>query len=283
MTDQTNDQPTRIVTESAPSTKPSSAPSSAPNATALLQQGSQRLGIPLTDEQLDQFARYHETLVDWNQRMNLTSIIEWEEVQTKHFLDSLVGLPLLAEEMGLSLPLSESLSGSPLGPLHLADVGTGAGFPGVPLKIAAPSLRLTLIDGTGKKVQFLSHLRDKLGLKQVDVVQGRAEELGRQATHREQFDVAVARAVAPLNTLLEYLLPLVKVGGWAMIYKGARAAEEFVEARRAIDELGGETTRFAPVEVPFLEGQRFVLLIKKVGETPERYPRGQGLARKEPL
>ncbi len=276
MNDQMNDQPTDTASGSTPSPTPSATAS-------LLQQGSQRLGVPLTDKQLDQFARYHETLVDWNQRMNLTSIIEWEEVQTKHFLDSLVGLPLLAEEMGLSLPLSESLSEPPLGPLHLVDVGTGAGFPGVPLRIAAPPLRLTLIDGTGKKIQFLSHLRDELGLKQVDVVQGRAEELGRQATYREQFDVATARAVAPLNTLLEYLLPLVKVGGWAMVYKGARAAEEFVEARRAIDELGGETTRFAPVEVPFLEGQRFVLLIKKVGESPERYPRGQGLARKEPL
>ncbi len=270
-----NDQSTH-TSKSTPKSTPSSTTG---EAAALLQQGSQRLGVPLTDEQLGQFARYHETLVGWNQRMNLTSIVEWEEVQTKHFLDSLAGLPLLAEEMGLSLPLAESLPA----PLHLVDVGTGAGFPGVPLKIAAPSLRLTLIDGTGKKIQFLSHLRDELALKQVDVVRGRAEELGRQPTYREQFDVATARAVAPLNTLLEYLLPLVKVGGWAMVYKGARAAEEFVEARRAIDELGGETTRFAPVDVPFLEGQRFVLLIKKVGETPERYPRGQGLARKEPL
>ena len=241
----------------------------------LLVQGSQRLGIPLDAQQIQRFALYHETLVAWNQRMNLTSITEREAVQSKHFLDSLAGLPLLAEEMGLELPLAP--------PLHLVDVGTGAGFPGVPLKIAAPSLRLTLIDGTGKKIQFLSHLQDVLELEQVDVVQGRAEELGRQENYREHFDVATARAVAPLNTLLEYVLPLVKEGGWAMIYKGARAAEEFVAARRAIDELGGETTRFAPVTVPFLEGERFVLLIKKVAKTPDLYPRGQGLARKQPL
>jgi len=240
-----------------------------------LQAGARALGIDLTPAQLDQFERYYQALVQWNRKFNLTAITGYEAVQAKHFLDSLAGAPILAKELGEALPMQR--------PLHLVDVGTGAGFPGVPLKILEPKIKLTLMDGTGKKIQFLHRLIEELGLANAETVQGRAEELGRRPTYRGQFDVVTARAVAPLNTLVEYLLPLARRGGYALIYKGPGAPEEFRAARKAIDILGGETTRMAPVEIPFVEGRRFIFLIKKVRRTPDLYPRGQGLARKQPI
>ncbi len=242
---------------------------------ALLRQGCQRLGLELTQRQLTQFELYYQQLVQWNQKFNLTAITGYEDVQIKHFLDSLVALPLLAEELAEPLPLARAH--------HLVDVGTGAGFPGIPLKIAAPRLKLTLMDGTGKKIQFLRAVVAKLDLTNVQVVQGRAEELGRNNQYRGQYDLVTARAVAPLNTLAEYLLPLTRRNGLTIVYKGPGAPQEFVEAHNALELLGGAAARMAPVEVPFLHEQRFILLIKKVRHTPDLYPRGQGLARKKPL
>ena len=155
----------------------------------LLEAGCRQLGIPLSPQQLDQFKRYYHELLLWNQKFNLTSITDHDGVQTKHFLDSLAALPVLAEELEESLP--------PTRRYHLVDVGSGAGFPGVPLKIAAPRLKLTLMDGTGKKVRFLESLVQTLGLDTTRVVQGRAEELGRATAHRGQYDLVTARAVAP--------------------------------------------------------------------------------------
>lgn len=241
----------------------------------LLRAGARRLGIPLSDEQVEQFDIYSRTLAEWNERLNLTAITGYDEAQVKHFLDCLAGWPVVEEELGFK--------DKPLRPLHLVDVGTGAGFPGVPLKIAAPRLKLTLMDGTGKKVTFLRHLVEQLGLQNVAVVQGRAEELGHQTAYRGQFDLVAARAVAPLNTLAEYLLPLARKDALVVIYKGANVAAEFMEARKAIETLGGETVRLAPVSVPFLDEKRFVMLIRKVRPTPGQYPRAQGLARKKPL
>ncbi len=240
-----------------------------------LQAGCRRLGIPLTPTQVAQFEVYYQALIETNAQFNLTAITGYEEVQVKHFLDSLVALPLIAEEVGDTIPLAS--------PRHLVDVGTGAGFPGIPLKIAAPRLKLTLMDGTGKKISFLREVVARLGLVGVEIVQGRAEELGRTPSHRGQYDLVTARAVAPLNTLAEYLLPMARREGLAVVYKGSGAPQEFIEARKALEILGGETVRLAPVQVPFLDEQRFVILIKKVGPTPERYPRGQGLPRKKPL
>lgn len=242
---------------------------------ALLRAGCRALGVPLSDKQVEQFELYYRYLVEWNERFNLTAITGYEEVQTKHFLDSIAAWPLIVEELGLSTPLTR--------PMHLVDVGTGAGFPGIPLKIIAPRLKLTLMDGTGKKIAFLQQLGIVLELNNVEVVQARAEEMGQQTRFRGQFDLVTARAVAPLNTLVEYLLPLARRDGYAVIYKGPSAAQEFVEARKAIELLGGETTRMAPVSVPLLDEKRFVLLIHKAKPTPPQYPRGQGLARKKPL
>lgn len=242
---------------------------------SLLQEGCAQLGLPLTDRQLAQFALFYQELVTWNEKFNLTGITDLSEVQTKHFLDSVVSLPLLTELLGESLP--------PTRALHCIDVGTGAGFPGIPLKIVAPRLKWTLMDGTGKKIVFLQQLLETLRLNDVQLRQGRAEELGRDTSYRGQFDLVVARAVAPMNTLAEYLLPLARMGGFVVIYKGASAAQEFMAARNAIDLLGGETVRMAPVMVPFLHEKRFVFFIQKVRPTPTLYPRGQGLARKKPL
>lgn len=254
----------------------SSQPVAPPEQTglALLVEGCRQLDIPLSAAALAAFETYYRELVLWNERLNLTSIVAYEEVQTKHFLDALVSLPLLAEELGESLPLPQ---------LRVLDVGTGAGFPGIPLKLACPALAVTLMDGTQKKIAFLEHLKDALSLASVSLVHGRAEELGRTPEHREQYDIVTARAVAPLATLAEYLLPLVRKGGLAVFYKGPSAPEEFMAARRAIKTMGGDAVRLAPVEVPFLEERRFLLLVKKIAATPAQYPRGQGLARKRPL
>jgi len=241
----------------------------------LLKEGCATLRLPLDETALAAFELYYQELILWNERLNLTAITAYDEVQTKHYLDCLVSLPLIAEELGTRLPLTK--------PLRLLDVGTGAGFPGIPLKVIAPALDLTLMDGTQKKIAFLEQLVDKLGLTSTRVIHGRAEELGRSPAWREQYDLVTARAVAPLNTLVEYLLPLVRPGGLTVIFKGSSAPQEFMEARRAIKVLGGEATRLAPVEVPFLSERRFVLLVRKVASTSAQYPRAQGLARTKPI
>ena len=241
----------------------------------ILASGADALRIPLSGEQVEQFRAYAALLSEWNERMNLTAITDSQSVQTKHFLDCLVGLSLVAEEVGAAVPPPQTLT--------CIDIGTGAGFPGLPLKIAWPKLKLTLVDGTAKKIRFLNEVVNALALENVRVVQGRAEELGRHPRYRGQFDLVTARAVARLNTLAEYLLPFVRQGGLAMAYKGPNASEEFIEARHAIELLGGETVRFAPVKAPDLDEERRILLIRKVRKTPKLYPRQQGLPRKSPL
>ena len=241
----------------------------------VLARGCEELGLTLSEKQVEQFATYFDLLTEWNQKINLTAIDDFVGVQTKHFLDSLTGLPLIQEEL--------KSSGASVSRQRAIDVGSGAGFPGLPLKIAWPELKLVLLDGTGKKVRFLEAVVSTLKLSGVDVVQGRAEELGHSERYRGQFDLVVARAMARLDTLVEYLLPFVRQHGYAMAYKGPGAAQEFVEARKAIDLLGGEVVRFAPVKVPHLDEERRILLIKKPRRTPPQYPRGQGLPRKSPL
>ena len=215
------------------------SPLSPTTALPLLRAGAAALGIPLSQSQLLQFELYYRLLVEWNETFNLTAITDYPDVQVKHFLDSLAGWPVIAGEMGIA-------GTAPAKPLHLADIGTGAGFPGLPLKIAVPRIKLTLIDGTGKKVTFLKQVIETLGLANTTVVQGRAEELGQQPSYRGQFDLVAARAVAPLNTLAEYLLPLVRREGMAVIYKGAAAPQEFVEARTRDRGAGRRDGAYGP-------------------------------------
>jgi len=255
----------------------------------VLQEGARSLGLDLSEGQLAAFARYHELIVAWNKRLNLTSITDPVDVQRKHFLDSLAPLPVLAEEVARqdetegAAPVLEPFRHLVRKPWRAIDVGAGVGLPGIALKIVWPPLRLTLLDATAKKVRFLNEVIRALGLSQATAIQGRAEELGRDPAFREQFDLVVARGLAPMNTLVEYLLPFARVGGWVMAYKGPKAPQEVAVSLRAVDLLGGSVERIAPVAVPGLPETRFAVLIRKVRPTPGKFPRGRGLPRKHPL
>ncbi len=233
--------------------------------TRLLADTAAGWGLPLSDEQLRQFARYADELLAWNAHTNLTAITDREAIYVRHFLDSLV----LARFWGA-------------GPASLADIGTGAGFPGVPLKLLRPPLALTLVDSVGKKTAFLRHLVGALGLDQVRVITGRAEELGHDPREREQYDVVTARAVADLRVLAEYGLPLLRVGGVLLAPKGAEAVTEAAAARRACALLGGALEQVAPVELPGIE-PRALVVVRKVAPTDPRYPRPVGVPARRPL
>jgi len=241
---------------------------------SLLLEGARELGFDITPAQMDQFGLYYSMLVDWNSRVNLTSITESEGVQVRHFLDSLtVGAALRAE------------SGEPEPPpgFCLLDVGTGAGFPGVPLKILWPQMKVTLADSIGKKTAFLQELVRALDLYDVEVITARAEELGRDRTRREKYDAVTARAVASLPVLCEYCLPLVKTGGWMAAPKKGDISQEIEEARRASVLLGGGEPKLHRFMLPGEQEERFVVMVKKVKATPPGYPRRVGLARSHPL
>lgn len=221
-----------------------------------------RLGLPLSAAQQAQFAAYERLLLVWNERLNLTAVRTPEAIRQRHFLDSLGCGVVLGQLNGRSL----------------IDVGTGAGFPGLPLKLLYPQLQLTLVESVGKKAAFLETVVAELGLSDVTVVAERAEVLGQQPAFREQFDWAVARAVAPLRVLVEYLLPLCRVGGQVLAQKGERAAEEVAEAETAVSTLGGGNMRLQPAP---LEGH--LVLIDKLTPTPASYPRRAGMPGKRPL
>ena len=238
--------------------------------TELLLAGARELNITLTARQLASLETYYRELKDWNQRFNLTAITDRDGILVRHFLDSLSCLK--------ALPRAELGAGA-----RMIDVGTGAGFPGLPLKIVCPGVRLTLLEATGKKVTFLEHLVDVLGLHSVAVVHGRAEELGRSPDHREQYDWAVARAVAEMPTLAEYLLPLVRVGGAALAQKGEGAAAEVQEAEGAILTLGGRVRRLVGVELRGLAETRYLVVVDKAAATSSEYPRRPGIPAKRPL
>lgn len=228
---------------------------------------ARELGLIIDSDQIIAFDFYFDALIDWNSRINLTSITEREQVIVKHFLDSLSIVPILQ-------PLASNI--------RLIDIGTGAGFPGIPLKIALPDLRLTLLETTGKKVEFLKHIITRLPLRNAMAIQARAEDLAHQPDHREQYDVAVARAVANLATLAEYALPFVRVGGWFIAQKGVAVDEELTQAKRALVELGGRVREIVPVQLPGLE-QRHLIVVEKVSATPAKYPRRAGIPERKPL
>ena len=237
-----------------------------------LVEGASALGLSLTVEQQAAFQAYYEELVAWNQMFNLTAITDYEQVQIRHFLDSLSCL--LALELRLALGRPEA---------RMIDVGTGAGFPGIPLKLVCPAVRLTLLEATGKKGTFLEHVVGRLALRRVTVVSARAEDLAHDPTHREQYDVALARAVADLPVVVEYTLPFCKVGGWVIAQKGEAGAAEAWSAQKAIALLGGELRQVMPVELPGLPEDRSLVVIEKVSPTAAAYPRRPGIPAKRPL
>jgi 16S rRNA (guanine527-N7)-methyltransferase len=222
-------------------------------------------GLELSDEQLAQFQIYADELRRWNERVNLTAISDPEGIVVRHFLDALRCGLVWGDNPGT-----------------LIDIGTGAGFPGLPLKLLRPSLALTLVESVGKKAAFLEHVASLLGLAQVTVIVGRAEAVGRDPRHRERYDVATARAVADLRVLAEYCLPLCRVGGRFLAPKGERVADELQQAGGAIGLLGGEVLEVAPVSLPGVE-PRTIVVVEKRAATPLAYPRAVGVPARRPL
>ncbi|MFB5762652.1 16S rRNA (guanine(527)-N(7))-methyltransferase RsmG [Paenibacillus medicaginis] len=234
------------------------------------QQFQERLaghGIHLEDRQLEQFEIYFRELVDWNEKMNLTGITEREAVYTKHFYDSIS----LAFYIGMA-----QVS-------NLADIGSGAGFPGIPLKICFPHLRLTIIDSLQKRINFLQHLCESAGLQQVELIHGRAEELGHKPGYRDSYDLVTARAVAKLAVLNEFCLPFTHKGGTFAAMKGSDPGEELQEAAFSLKELNGKVREVQAFQLPVEESARHIILIDKTGDTPRKYPRKSGTPLKMPL
>jgi 16S rRNA (guanine527-N7)-methyltransferase len=224
-------------------------------------------GIALTAAQLRDFDRFEEILLEQNRQFNLTAIRDRAEIRIKHFADSLSCLKVIRPRTGM----------------RVIDVGTGAGFPGIPLKIAAPELRLTLVEATGKKAEFCRLVADQLKLRDVEVLHARAEEVGQDPARREKYDWAAARAVADLSILAEYLLPLTKVGGRAVAQKGAAGPAEGQSAAEALHLLGGAISKIECVELPGVVEPRYLIVLDKVAATPPMYPRRTGVPSKKPL
>ncbi len=225
------------------------------------------LDITLSEKQQEQFYRYYELLVEWNKVMNLTGITEYEEVNEKHFIDS--------------LSLVKVLDISKIN--TVIDVGTGAGFPGIPLKIAFPHLKVTLLDSLNKRIKYLDTVIDELELKDIHTIHGRAEEYARKEEYREKYDLAVSRAVANLSTLSEYCVPYVKVGGMFVPYKSGEIDEEVKAAQMAIKVLGGKQTEVVKFTLPGSDINRSFVKIQKVKSTGKKFPRRAGLPAKEPI
>lgn len=235
----------------------------------LLFDTTKEMDIPLTEEMLEQFMLYQELLLDWNTKMNLTSITDKTEIVLKHFADSLSPVPVTA---GLQ-------EGQP----SVIDVGTGAGFPGIPIKIALPNTQLTLLDSLQKRITFLETVCTDLGLENVECIHGRAEEFGKDMDYRESYDFCVSRAVAHLSTLLEYTLPFVKIGGTLIALKGQNFAVEMEESQEALAILGGAVKEVKAVTIPNTDLQHQLIFIEKVGNTPEKYPRTAKKMKQNPI
>ena len=221
--------------------------------------------IKINDEQIKRFMNYMNLLLEWNEKINLTAITQPDEVKLKHFVDSLTVLKYINDDD------------------KVIDIGTGAGFPGIPLKIMNENTKITLLDSLNKRINFLNIVIETLNLRNIQAIHGRAEEIARNKLYREKYDVAVSRAVANLSTLTEYMLPFVKVGGKCICMKGANVNEELERAQNAIKELGGEIERVDNFYLSDNDNERNIIVIKKVKETNPKYPRKAGTPSKEPL
>ncbi len=229
-------------------------------------------GISLSEKQLAQFMDYYEILVEWNSFMNLTAITEFDEVIVKHFLDS------------ITLGFAFAQAGLPfIGTEKVIDIGTGAGFPGIPLKIVYPDMQITLLDSLNKRIKFLDAVIDKLGLSGIEAIHGRAEDFSKPGQLREQYDLCVSRAVANLTTLSEYCLPYVKEGGYFVPYKSEKTQDEVQNAANALNILGGKITNQVEYDLADTDIYRNLIFIRKCKKTPAKYPRKSGLPAKEPL
>jgi len=234
-----------------------------------LESGAQKLGLHLSPGQLEQFEVYYSELVDWNKRINLTSITDYEEVQIKHFLDSLT--------------VAMAINPKDAGSLRVIDVGTGAGLPGIPLKILLPDIRLTLLEATAKKAKFLLHLIDRLGLDNVEIAVGRAEEAAHKPQYREKFDLVLSRAVASLPVLVELTLPFCIAGGRFVAQKKGDIEQEVKKSEKAIAAMGGRLSEIRPIELEELGDKRYLIIINKEKSTPAEYPRRPGMPAKRPI
>ena len=232
----------------------------------LFRRGLDDLGLALTARQVDQFQCYYEELMDWNQRMNLTAVKDYEGVQVRHFLDSLTAAPYVSDDM-------ESL----------LDIGAGPGFPGLPLKIVFPRLKLMLVDSVGKKTGFLKHIVEELGLSDVEVHTGRAEDLAFHSVARESYDVVVTRGVAVMRVLMELTLPFCRTGGTVMTWKKGELEPEISASLHAMEVLGGRLREVAAVDAEGLRDGRVIVLVDKLKATPAKFPRRPGLPQKRPL
>ena len=223
------------------------------------------IDIVFTEEQLEQFYKYMNLLIEWNEKINLTAIIEAKEIILKHFIDSLTIIKYMEPNK------------------TLIDIGTGAGFPGIPVKILRKDLKITLLDSLNKRIKFLNEVIEKLSLKNITTTHARIEEYAKNKEYREKFDIATSRAVANLTTLTEYMLPMVKVKGKAICMKGADVDEEMLKSKNSIKILGGKIYKVEEFKLPKSEYKRNLIIIEKTNTTPNKYPRKPGIPSKEPL
>lgn len=233
----------------------------------ILKKGIEDLGLKCSDETIDKFSKYREILVEWNQKMNLTGIEEEKEVYIKHFLDSVAAVKKGYIKDGMSI----------------IDVGTGAGFPGLPLRICLENSKVTLLDSLNKRINFLSEVCTNINIDDIELIHGRAEDFGKDEKYREQYDIATARAVAGLPILMEFCVPFIKVGGYFVCLKGPNADTELEESRKAMEVLGLEFVEKIDVELPEIELKHNIVVFKKLNSTPAKYPRKAGKPVKTPI
>ena len=232
---------------------------------ALMIKYGKEINIVFTEEQLEKFYRYMNLLIEWNEKINLTAIIEPKEIILKHFIDSLTIIKYIDKNK------------------KIIDVGTGAGFPGIPIKILREDIEVTLLDSLNKRINFLNEVINELKLENINTIHSRIEEYAKNKKYREKFDIATSRAVANLTTLSEYLLPMVKINGIAICMKGSEIEDELLKSKKSINILGGKISNIDSFMLAKTDNKRKIVLIKKIKETPSKYPRKPGMPSKEPL